>query len=125
MTVSHAPLPPLPEVGSVVPFGPDDQPCFDEIRAVLERHGALHRFGITLLHKHFDLAEDEVLLESSDVENRILVNTPTKSSSSRDALETSWRLDDPTGQRRCETQCQPDRDSEGKPSHNRVHYTTS
>ena len=56
------PLAKLPTIDEVVPVGPDDEACINEIRSVLARHNALQRFGITLLHKHFDITDDEVLL---------------------------------------------------------------
>jgi hypothetical protein len=115
----------LPDINDVVPVGPQDQACMDEVREVLERHGALQRFGLTLLHQHFDIAEDEVLVESIDVENRILLSTPKKVATIGASVETSWRLDDPTRQQVCETLCQPDRDRDGNPIHMRPHYRTS
>jgi transcriptional regulator with XRE-family HTH domain len=117
-------LPKLPPNEAVEPVGGRDQVCFDEVRGVLERHGALGRFGITLLHQHFDIAPDEVLVETVDVENRVLVTRPQKASTVASSIETSWRLDDPTGRQRCETICQPDRDWQGNPYHRRAHYAT-
>jgi hypothetical protein len=126
MTATPAtPLPPLPNIYEIDPAGPQDRACFDELREVLERHGALQRFGITLLHQHFDMAPDEVLVESVDAENRILTMRPVSAKPNKEAVETSWRLDDPTAQRRCEVQCIPDRDAQGNPYHGRVHYMTS
>lgn len=119
-------LPRLPDIDEVAPVGPPDQACIDEVRAVLEKHGALRRFGLTLLHQHFDIAADEVLVETIDQENRILTTQPM----SIDALtgsgvETSWRLDSPSRMQVCETLCQRDRDQEGNPYHRRAHYTVS
>ena len=114
----------LPDISEVEPFGPADQACFDEVRSVLERHGALSRFGLTLLHQHFEVAEDEVLVERIDVENRTLQTQPLKRETVGASIQTSWRLDDPVLGQRCESQCQPDRDAEGNPIHMRPHYTT-
>lgn len=33
--------------------------CLAELREVLGKHDRLNRFGITLIHKHFELSEDE------------------------------------------------------------------
>lgn len=130
MTTSQAqmtPLPKLPDIYDVSPVGPNDEACFAELREVLARHGALQRFGVTLLHQHFDMGEGEILVESIDVENRVLTLRPRPISYTRGGIsvETSWRLDDPIAQRRCETQCVADRDYEGKPFHRSQHYTTS
>lgn len=115
----------LPTIDQVIPVGPHDEECIEELRQVLVRHGALQRFGITLLHKHFDVGDEEVLLESVDADNRTLTQTPTSRGVSHGrAIETAWRLDDPLAQRRCEIICVPDRDREGKPVHSRNHYQT-
>jgi hypothetical protein len=37
-----------------------DDACFQEIKEVLKRHGLEHRYGLTLLHKHFELSDDEI-----------------------------------------------------------------
>lgn len=108
-------LPLLPDIDELRPFGPEDQACFDELRAVLERHGALGRFGLTLLHRHFDVADDEVMVEFIDADTRTQIFRPRPIAEVGGGIETSWRLDDPRAQRRCETQCIPDRDSQGNP----------
>jgi len=51
---------------------------FYELRDVLKKHNALDRFGITLLHKHFDIADDEIMLETTDVENKKFHMRPVK-----------------------------------------------
>ncbi len=122
--LSHTPVPELPGLNKVIPFGPDDQECFDEVAAVLRKHGAIHRFGLPLLHRHFGLADGEVLVESVDVDNRTLTMRPMSAESLTNGIETAWRLDDQVTMQRCETQCVPERDYQGQPYHNRVHYTT-
>ena len=68
---------------------------FAEVKEVLRRHGVEKKYGLALLHKHFDLADDEVLMEYTDVENRTLVSKATKRSdiSIVSAIETVWSLD--------------------------------
>lgn len=117
------PLPPLPNIDDVRPVDDTDQACFDAVRRVLEEHGALSRFGLTLLHSHFDVAAAEVLVERVDSETRTLTIRPIDIDAAANAVETSWRLDDPSGQQRCETRCQPERNFQGQPYHNRPHYT--
>lgn len=117
-------LPPLPDIYDVKPVDADDDAVFAEVRAVLESHGALQRFGLTLLHQHFPMSDDEVLIEHIDVENRVLVNRPFPAAGRERAIETSWRLDDPSAQRRCETMCQPWRNPDGSPGHIKQHYQT-
>jgi hypothetical protein len=117
-------LPPLPDIDDIRPVDDTDQVIFDEVRAVLARHGALQRFGLTLLHQHFDTAEDETLVENIDKESRTLTLRPKVVTDPGRSVETSWRLDDPTAQRRCETLCEPIPDKYGG-GHRSNHFTTS
>jgi hypothetical protein len=111
------------DIDDVRPVDATDQVVFDEVRKVLARHGALQRFGLTLLHQHFDVGDGEVLVESIDQDHRTLTLQPLLTSSTRGGIETSWRLDDPVAQRRCETMCEPIPQQYGG-GHNRNHYTT-
>lgn len=115
----------LQDLDEIDPVGPQDDECIAELREVLERHGALQRFGITLLHQHFDLEDDEILVEHVDVENRTLLTRPMKLRDIGAGIETCWRLDELRAGRVCEKVCQQDRDSQGKPYHRTAHYTTS
>lgn len=85
----------LPDIDDVKPIDESDLLMFNEIKEVLERHGATHRFGITLLHRHFDLAERECLLESTDVGKRRQVIEVTDVASLQDGrvIETQWAFD--------------------------------
>jgi hypothetical protein len=86
----------LIDIDEVQSFDPKtDQPLFDEIKAVLRKHGALHRFGITLLHKHFDVYEGEKLVECCDEESRTLTLRPVRNVLKKDEsyVETNWRFD--------------------------------
>src|SRR5206468_12149745 len=60
----------LDHIADVKPIGEHDAECLEEIRLVLQRHNALDRFGIALLHHHFDLADDEMMLETTAAEVR-------------------------------------------------------
>jgi hypothetical protein len=68
---------------------------FGEIRELLKRYGVEKKYGLALLHKHFDLADDEVLIEYTDIENRTLITKPAPRSeaSSCNAVETIWSLE--------------------------------
>jgi hypothetical protein len=86
----------LPGIERVEPWRESDQVLFDELHAVLEKHRAASRFGITLLHKHFPVFENEVLVESCDHETRTLTTRPRpKSGVSARVIETNWRFDVP------------------------------
>lgn len=60
----------LEHIDDVRPIDERDADCLEEIRHVLEKHGSLRRFGVALLHSHFGVADDELLLETTDVEKR-------------------------------------------------------
>jgi hypothetical protein len=60
----------LDHIADVRPIGDEDAECLEDIRQVLMKHGALDRFGISLLHRHFDVADDELMLETTDEDAR-------------------------------------------------------
>jgi hypothetical protein len=60
----------LRDIDEVRPIDDDDAECLEEIRVVLQRHNSLDRFGIALLHSHFQIADDELLMETTDVAER-------------------------------------------------------
>jgi hypothetical protein len=84
----------IPNIDDLEPLNKDDELCLQEVRQVLERHNRLSRFGVNLLHNHFAVADDEVLLEECDVENRTFIVKPVKKSdlASRKLVETNWSL---------------------------------
>jgi hypothetical protein len=86
---------PLPDIDEVEPLNAADGPVMAELYEVLARHGALGRFGVTLLHQHFELAGDEVLLERTDPVSRRQVIEPVKMDTlvGLNPIQTSWRLD--------------------------------
>ena len=60
----------LPELHETPDLDDSDASCMADIRAVLERHGKLDRFALHLIHRHFDLAPGEVLIERPDPDAR-------------------------------------------------------
>ncbi len=68
----------LDHIADVRPIGESDVSCLDEIRAVLEKHNALDRFGVALLHNHFPIADDEMMLETTDEVRREHLVRPVK-----------------------------------------------
>jgi len=96
------------DIHEVEPLHEEDLACLADIRAVLAKHGKCDRFGVTLVHRHFDLAEDEVMLESTDIHNRVLTVRPVKRHLATNAIETSWLFsedDPPVLGRRCQRHC--------------------
>jgi len=84
----------LADIHDVKPLDERDNACLDAIREVLERFGCLDRFGVNLLHKHFEMADDEVLVEEVDGASRKLVTQPVKisllQSEMASAYQTQW-----------------------------------
>ncbi|MFP4520275.1 MAG: hypothetical protein ACLFQ5_12570 [Oceanicaulis sp.] len=91
---------------SLSPVDASDEACLHDVRQVLERHGKIGRFGVHLLHAHFDIGDDEVLLETCDQDQRILVSRIAKADSNdaRSSIETSWAFD-AAADRRCQRKC--------------------
>ncbi|MGC3983094.1 MAG: hypothetical protein QM808_17715 [Steroidobacteraceae bacterium] len=84
----------IPRMGSpdLEPFGDNDAACFKDIRDVLMKHGALKRFGVFLIHKHFEITDDEELTEGSEEEGRVLKIAPRLKSEIDPAMTipTNW-----------------------------------
>jgi hypothetical protein len=85
----------LPTLSEVPPFSSDDEACISDLVEVLRKHNRLDRFGLTLLHQHFQVGSDEVLVEECDPARKTLTTKPVKKTAldSVDFRETSWRLD--------------------------------
>ncbi len=104
----------LAHINNVPPMSEKDDALLLELRAVLEKHDAIDRFGITLLHKHFDLADDEVLVETCDEERKELTSRPIKKSEAlrEHTLQVGVRFskNDPVSVGRCTWTCYRDED---------------
>lgn len=105
-------IPQLTDINEVVEFSDADKPLFDELYDVLKKYDSLHRFGISLLHSHFDLAENEVLIERTDRASRQQIIEPITLDelSEISVIETSWRLD-AKGRPHAEGRCQKENTS--------------
>lgn len=95
----------VPDIAEVGKLNDADRACFRELRDVLAKYNALERFGINLIHKHFDIAEDECLVETIDHEQRTLIVRPVKKHEIGNAVETQWRLADGSAYLICDQQC--------------------
>ena len=84
----------LSDIHDVKPLDDQDRACLAELRDVLERFGCLDRFGVNLLHKHFEMAADEILVEQVDEDARKLLTKPVKAAlvaaEMASAIETQW-----------------------------------
>jgi hypothetical protein len=109
----------LLDIDEVRPFSDEDKQCFAELREVLERHGALQRFGVTLLHNHFPVYEGEVLVEECDEEGRTLTLKPMKRGEVDEGtlMQTNWRLDTEASVQGCVAYCLMDAGRHVGPKH--------
>lgn len=89
------------------------------------KHGALDRFGITLLHSHFAVFEGETLLETCDEDTRTLSIAPVATDAlvQSEIVGTSWRFG-PTGEVLSAMACGNACVASGG-SHSRKHVKTS
>jgi hypothetical protein len=85
--------PPFSPIEDVPPLDDNDLVCLQEIRAVLKKHRKIDRFGVTLLHQHFDLKSGEILMETASDQNRSMTQEPVfVGEVERNAVDTSWYL---------------------------------
>ncbi|MFI9249487.1 hypothetical protein [Streptomyces sp. NPDC053069] len=82
----------LPRFEEAEGLGPQDAEFVKDLVAVLAKHGNLNRFGLCLLHDHFPLAADEVLVETNDPEARTLHAHVEKADRTRHAKASQWRF---------------------------------
>lgn len=83
----------LRDIDDVAPLNDTDGAVLEEIRQVLLRHGKSERFGVCLLHKHFDLSDEEVAVEYTDNENRISqIIVKNKNDVEENSVQTIWRF---------------------------------
>ena len=109
----------LLDIDEVKPLSDDDKQCIAELKDVLERHGALQRFGVTLLHNHFPVYEGEVLVEECDEEARTLTLKPMSRESLNEGalMQTNWRLDTGASVQGCVAYCLMDGGRHVGPKH--------
>ena len=55
------------DISAVAPLQAADPTCFRTLRDVLQRDCARDRFGIALIRRHVEIADDEELMEYTDV----------------------------------------------------------
>jgi len=97
----------IPDISETEPLSQTDKDCLREIRDVLSRFDCLDRFGVSLIHKHFDIADDEALLETIDVDQRTLTVRPVKKADIGQSVETQWQLREGEAFLLCPVRCSP------------------
>lgn len=95
LTISPVQWSEISDIDDIEPISAGDTDCLVEIREVLRKYEKMERFGIALLHQHFVLAEDEIMLETSNNEARTLTSAPVKQSEAgNNNIGTIWMLRD-------------------------------
>ncbi|MBL7821435.1 MAG: hypothetical protein JNL65_12535 [Saprospiraceae bacterium] len=82
----------LSNIQEVALITKDDADCLAELKEIILKYGKENKFGISLLHKHFDLLEDEMLVETINVKDRVLTTTPVHVDEQRknSLVQTVW-----------------------------------
>jgi hypothetical protein len=88
----------LKDIDDIEPINNGDLECLAEVREVLKKHGKRDRFGVALLHKHFEMEDGELLVETTDRETRHLTIRPVKQEEAGGTVPTIWMLTDGEGQ---------------------------
>ncbi|MFD8980246.1 hypothetical protein [Streptomyces sp. NPDC059564] len=83
---------PLPRFEEAEGLGPWDAAFVRDLVEVLDKHGNLDRFGLCLLHDHFPLAPDEVMVETNDPAARTLHAHVEKRDRTRHVTPSQWRF---------------------------------
>ncbi|MFG2963864.1 hypothetical protein ACGFZS_11380 [Streptomyces sp. NPDC048288] len=87
-----APRASLPAFEEAEPLGPQDAEFVRDLAVVLAKHGNLNRFGLCLLHDHFPIAADEVLVETNDSRARTLQAHVEKAAGTQHIKASQWRF---------------------------------
>ena len=87
-----APKVSLPSFEEAEALGPHDAEFVRDLVTVLARHGNLNRFGLCLLHDHFPIAADEVLVETNDPRARTLHAHVEKVDATGHVKASQWRF---------------------------------
>ncbi|MFF5701235.1 hypothetical protein ACFY7H_01785 [Streptomyces sp. NPDC012794] len=83
---------PLPRFEEAEGLGPSDAAFVRDLVEVFEKHGNLDRFGLCLLHDHFPLGPDEVMVETNDPATRTLHAHVEKKDRTRHVKPSQWRF---------------------------------
>lgn len=109
MTITALQFNQLPDIDDAMLLDDADMKCLEEVQDVLSRHGKALRFSVGLIHKHFDISENEILLETCDPINRQLICRPVDRSvlESAKVVATNW-INELGVSRGCEKVCPTD-----------------
>lgn len=84
----------LQDIDDIEPLNDGDTSCLLAVRQVLKEFGMQDRWGVALLHSHFKMEPDEIMLEFADKGSRTLTTTAVKESEAGQKVGTIWQLND-------------------------------
>ena len=114
----------LSDIQEVALITKDDSYCLSELKEIILKYGKENKFGISLLHTHFDLLENEMLVETINVKERVLTTTPVQVDEQRkkSLVQTVWCFSkDQSLVKGCESFCP--RDDKGRHKGYKDHYS--
>lgn len=95
----------LTHIDEVKPIDEDDYQVLRELGEVLLKHGYQNRFGISLLHKHFEVREGEIAMEETDEDARISTIRVVPDDGGENTIGTQWRFAEVPGGPTMVTKC--------------------
>lgn len=106
----HHPASSPPDFDDVPDLDESDRACLAATARLWASCGKLDRFDVALSHGHFEVADDEVLVETNDPDERMLTVRPISVTDLRAGAcirETQWQLtlDGPNASQRCRQAC--------------------
>ena len=95
----------LTHVDEVEPISEKDYKVLEELGAVLGKYGYHNRFGISLIHKHFEVNPGEIAMEETDEEARVSTIKVVPDSGDANTIGTQWRFGQVPGGPTMVTKC--------------------
>lgn len=114
----------LSDIQDVALITKEDTDCLTELKEIIQKYGMENKFGISLLHKHFDFKDNEMLVETINVQERVLTTTPVLVDEERkkSLVQTVWCFSkDQSLVKGCESFCP--RDDKGRLKGYKDHYS--
>lgn len=103
-TVQHKKL---LDIDEVEPISDKDYEVLEKVRQILNEYNYTDRFGVVLLHKHFEVEQNEMLIEDTDVKKRIsTIKVEKATNDNSNTIETMWKFGkDISAGTRCMLRC--------------------
>ncbi len=116
----------FPNIDDIRPLSSQDQELMDEVREVIKKYDALDHFGLCLLHSHFEVHDDEIMVEECDLETRTLTSRPVKKCEIQgNVVETMWSMTITRPTIVCKQICQSTENPGGNKTHDKKHVSST